>query len=176
MRVRERSRASPVLPPSLYPRSAARRAKRHRAWLSREHRNEILRYVLRLRHTFRTIFVLMKQGRKAMKVTTLRFGEDLWRLLEAEAALAGVSVSQYIRESALARAAAAAGARNEDPLVLLGAAGAQLSTESPTAADLRHRAEATRREVEATRAETEQAIRRSHELARQREQLRRNPR
>jgi hypothetical protein len=50
-----------------------------------------------------------------MKVTTLRFGEDLWTLLEQEAALAGVSVSQYVREAALARAAAAAGARGESP-------------------------------------------------------------
>jgi hypothetical protein len=46
-----------------------------------------------------------------MKVTTVRFGEDLWALLEFEAARAGVSVSQYIREAALARAAFAAGTR-----------------------------------------------------------------
>jgi hypothetical protein len=50
-----------------------------------------------------------------MKVTTVRFGADLWALLEAEAANAGVSVSQYIREAALARAAFAAGARAEAP-------------------------------------------------------------
>jgi hypothetical protein len=46
-----------------------------------------------------------------MKVTTVRFGDDLWALLEFEAARAGVSVSQYIREAALARAAFAAGTR-----------------------------------------------------------------
>jgi hypothetical protein len=50
-----------------------------------------------------------------MKVTTLRFGEDLWALLENEARLGGVSVSQYVREAALARAAAAAGARGDTP-------------------------------------------------------------
>jgi hypothetical protein len=48
-----------------------------------------------------------------MKVTTVRFGVDLWGLLDAEAARVGVSVSQYIREAALARAAAAAAARGE---------------------------------------------------------------
>ena len=39
---------------------------------------------------------------RAMKVTTVRFGADLWTLLEHEAALAGVSVAQYVREAALA--------------------------------------------------------------------------
>ena len=57
--------------------------------------------------------------RRGMKTTTLRFGHDLWDLLEAEARRAGVSVSQYVREAALARAAAAAGARGESPFELL---------------------------------------------------------
>lgn len=56
-----------------------------------------------------------------MKVTTVRFGDDLWRLLELEAELVGVSVSQYIREAALARAAAAAAARGTAPFELLAA-------------------------------------------------------
>jgi hypothetical protein len=51
----------------------------------------------------------------AMKATTVRFGEDLWALLADEAARSGVSVSQYIREAALARAAFAAGRRAELP-------------------------------------------------------------
>ena len=46
-----------------------------------------------------------------MKTTTVRFGEDLWALLESEAAQTGVSVSQFIREAALARAAFLVGAR-----------------------------------------------------------------
>jgi hypothetical protein len=54
-----------------------------------------------------------------MKVTTVRFGEDLWALLADEAARAGVSVSQYVREAALARAAFSAGARAEVPAALL---------------------------------------------------------
>lgn len=65
-----------------------------------------------------------------MRVTSLRMGDDLWRLLEAEATRVGVSVSQYVREAALARACAAMGARGEDPLGLLGrlAGAAQATT------------------------------------------------
>jgi Ribbon-helix-helix protein, copG family len=48
-----------------------------------------------------------------MKVTTVRFSEELWAAVSAEAARAGVSASQFIREAALARAAGAAGARGE---------------------------------------------------------------
>src|SRR6478609_1386320 len=58
----------------------------------------------------------------AMKVTTVRFGTDLWALLEHEAELAGVSVSQYIREAALTRATASAVARGEPPYELLAGA------------------------------------------------------
>src|SRR3954471_6175690 len=52
---------------------------------------------------------------RAMKVTTIRFSDDLWAAVSAEAELAGLSASQFIREAALARAAAAAGARGEVP-------------------------------------------------------------
>jgi Ribbon-helix-helix protein, copG family len=54
----------------------------------------------------------MSSGRPPIKATTVRLGTDLLRLLEAEAQDAGVSVSQYIRQSALARAAAASAARD----------------------------------------------------------------
>jgi hypothetical protein len=50
-----------------------------------------------------------------MKVTTVRFSDDLWTAISEEAEIAGVSASQFIREAALARAAAAAGARGELP-------------------------------------------------------------
>lgn len=50
---------------------------------------------------------------RAMKVTTVRFGEDLWGVVAAEAERAGVSTSQFIREAALLRAAAAGSARGE---------------------------------------------------------------
>ena len=60
-----------------------------------------------------------------MHQTTLRFPEDLWRFLEEEARSLGVSVAQYVREAALARAAYDAGRRGEpifvDPAVIRGA-------------------------------------------------------
>jgi hypothetical protein len=40
-----------------------------------------------------------------MHQTTVRFGPDLWRSLEQEAHRLGVSVAQYVRDSALARLA-----------------------------------------------------------------------
>ncbi len=76
-----------------------------------------------------------------MKVTTVRFGADLWRLLEAEAADAGTSVSQYIREAALARAAAAAAARGHGPFELLAGALREVMRDEPDSAT---RAEAER--------------------------------
>jgi hypothetical protein len=52
-----------------------------------------------------------------MHQTTLRFPEDLWRFLEEEAKSLGVSVAQYVREAALARAAYDAGRRGEPMFV-----------------------------------------------------------
>jgi hypothetical protein len=65
-----------------------------------------------------------------MKVTTVRFGRDLWELLESESELVGTSVSQYIREAALARAAASAGSRGQSPFELLADAARGLSAEA----------------------------------------------
>jgi hypothetical protein len=48
-----------------------------------------------------------------MHQTTVRFGQDLWRELEAEAARSGVSVAQYVRDAALTRLVNAASARGE---------------------------------------------------------------
>lgn len=72
-----------------------------------------------------------------MKVTTVRFGQDLWRLLEREAELAGVSVSQYVREAALARAAASAGTRGEIPFDALASSAREVA--GVHRADLTHR-------------------------------------
>jgi hypothetical protein len=62
-----------------------------------------------------------------MHQTTLRFPEDLWEFLEQEAKSLGVSVAQYVREAALARAAYDAGRRGDhifiDPAVIRGRAG-----------------------------------------------------
>jgi hypothetical protein len=46
-----------------------------------------------------------------MHQTTLRFPKDLWVFLEQEAASLGISVAQYVREAALARASYDAGSR-----------------------------------------------------------------
>lgn len=106
-----------------------------------------------------------------MKVTTVRFGTDLWRLLEEEADRVGVSVSQYIREAALARAAAAAAARGADPLEVLGLVSS--ATPSPpgdprpvetTASRATRHADELRSEAEALVAESRQAIRHSQKL------------
>jgi hypothetical protein len=107
-------------------------------------------------------------SRTAMKVTTVRFGSDLWRLLEGEAESAGISVSQYIREAALARAAAAAAARGHGPFELLAGAVREVTRDE---SDPAARAEAERvlsglvrlaatessSESNALRAESEQA-------------------
>jgi hypothetical protein len=104
-----------------------------------------------------------------MKVTTVRFGEDLWALLEGEAERLDMSVSQYIREAALARAAFAAGSRAEASAELLARwAGGMFSGSHEPA----HRtdtarlvaalsvsiAEEERRDAEAVRAHHEQAM------------------
>lgn len=110
-----------------------------------------------------------------MKVTTLRFGVDLWRLLEEEAARVGISVSQYIREAALARAAGAAAARGADPLTILGQAGSPDGLDPSTAQSPRPRsseaasrlAAELRNDAEALRAESLQARRRADALMRQ---------
>lgn len=66
-----------------------------------------------------------------MKVTTVRFSEDLWDAVAREAALSGLSASQFIREAALARAAAAAGARGELPFGSYSATVAEISATTP---------------------------------------------
>ena len=48
-----------------------------------------------------------------MHQTTLRFGADLWQTLEREAAAAGTSVAQYVREAAVARLAYDAAKRGD---------------------------------------------------------------
>jgi len=104
-----------------------------------------------------------------MKVTTVRFGTDLWRLLETEAAHSGVSTSQYIREAALARAAAAAAARGYGPYELLAGSLREVTREEN---DPTKRAEANRllaalarltaadanADAEAVHAQSEQAV------------------
>jgi hypothetical protein len=49
-----------------------------------------------------------------MHQTTVRFSADLWAALERESADLGVSVAQFVRESALARLMYVAGRREEE--------------------------------------------------------------
>jgi hypothetical protein len=65
-----------------------------------------------------------------MHQTTVRFGPDLWVLLEHAAKDAGVSIAQYIRDAALARMAYTAG-RGGDPEIdaVLSAVKGQASVE-----------------------------------------------
>jgi hypothetical protein len=100
-----------------------------------------------------------------MKVTTVRFGTDLWRMLDVEARRAGVSVSQFVREAALARAAAAIAARGTEPFELLAVAnegGAQ--PRRARAQQARERAGRALAESEAVRAQSRLAIHHTAEL------------
>jgi hypothetical protein len=115
---------------------------------------------------------------RAMKVTTVRFGADLWALLEHEAALAGVSVAHYIREAALARAAFAAGSRAGAPEDLLASwshstltaghphARHAVDTQRLIAALTRSQTRETIEEAAALRGETRQARRKALETRR----------
>jgi hypothetical protein len=48
-----------------------------------------------------------------MKATTVRFGDDLWAMLERESDHGGVSAAQFVREATILRLAALAGRRGE---------------------------------------------------------------
>ena len=48
-----------------------------------------------------------------MHQTTVRFGRDLWEVLEQEAERLGVSAAQYVRDATLTRLAYAAASQNE---------------------------------------------------------------
>lgn len=52
----------------------------------------------------------------AMKATTIRFSEDLWEMLEHEAAAQQVSTAQLIRDAAILRVAALAARRGDSDL------------------------------------------------------------
>jgi hypothetical protein len=55
-----------------------------------------------------------------MRQTTVRFGTRLWAALEREAVLEGVSVAQFVRESAVARLTLIEAERAGDHAGLLG--------------------------------------------------------
>src|SRR6476469_7359880 len=47
----------------------------------------------------------------AMRATTVRFGDDLWTMLEREAGRHGVSAAQFVRDATILRIAYLAGER-----------------------------------------------------------------
>jgi hypothetical protein len=49
-----------------------------------------------------------------MRATTVRFGEDLWSMLEQEAARGGLSAAQFVREATILRLALLAGLRRDE--------------------------------------------------------------
>jgi GAF domain-containing protein len=49
-----------------------------------------------------------------MRATTVRFGEDLWEMLENEASANGVSAAQFVREATILRLAMLAGMRGDE--------------------------------------------------------------
>ena len=48
-----------------------------------------------------------------MKATTVRFGEDLWAMLDRESRRLGVSAAQFVREATIIRLAMLAGRRGD---------------------------------------------------------------
>ena len=120
-----------------------------------------------------------------MKATTIRFGKDVWDAIAAEAEKAGVSTAQFIRDAALARAAAAAGARGEmlfDPTASGHHDAARFDSlpsdrqqeiRNAVSALTRASAAETRNDSRALRAESQQARRAARSLQRDRNGLKR---
>src|SRR3954447_22423390 len=48
-----------------------------------------------------------------MRATTVRFSEDLWELLEAEASQQGISAAQFVRDAAMLRLGTLSGRRGD---------------------------------------------------------------
>lgn len=55
----------------------------------------------------------VRSGTMPMRATTVRFGEDLWAMLEEEAARSGLSAAQFVREATILRLAMLAGLRGD---------------------------------------------------------------
>ena len=82
-----------------------------------------------------------------MRATTVRFSEDLWRLLEREAEREGVSAAQFIRDASVMRAAYAMGRRGEagyEAVAQLGPTAATATAAAPRSATARRRSAPTR--------------------------------
>src|SRR5215208_5433720 len=67
-----------------------------------------------------------------MRATTVRFGEDLWAMLEREASRSGLSAAQFVREATILRLAMLAGIRGDDAArATLGTIAQQAGTKPP---------------------------------------------
>src|SRR3954451_10917401 len=53
-----------------------------------------------------------------MRATTVRFSEDLWELLEAEASRQGISAAQFVRDAAMLRLGTLSGSRGDTSATL----------------------------------------------------------
>jgi GAF domain-containing protein len=74
----------------------------------------------------------------AMKATTVRFADDLWALLEQEAAASGVSAAQFVRDATVLRVAYLMGRRGEPGIdaTLSRITGRPAADEAPVPADV----------------------------------------
>src|SRR3954463_5663442 len=108
------------------------------------------------------------EGRK-MHQTTVRFGPDLWDEIEVEARRAGVSVAQYVRDSALMRVSYTRG-RDGDAHYDAALAGVEASHSGqlpPGSTPVEDAQERAGRNIEDSRAlvsETAQARRKARQL------------
>jgi hypothetical protein len=116
-----------------------------------------------------------------MRTTTLRIGDELWAMLEAEAERDGVSVSQYVREAALARVAAASGSRSEIPFEQITRSAREVASSSATPDDKRRAIEVAlaglaravaQQESESSRALRSQSRQAERQAERQTEKIR----
>jgi GAF domain-containing protein len=73
-----------------------------------------------------------------MRATTVRFSDDLWTLLEAEASQQGISAAQFVRDATIMRLGVLSGSRGDDDAVVTLerlAAGALAGRPAPADAD-----------------------------------------
>jgi hypothetical protein len=104
---------------------------------------------------------------RKMHQTTVRFGPDLWEEIELEAQRAGVSVAQYVRDSALMRVAYTRGREGDAHYDAALGAVTGVDPSDPRRQRLDDAAKRTRANVEGATAlvsQTHQAVRHTQQL------------
>jgi hypothetical protein len=104
-----------------------------------------------------------------VRATTVRFPEEVYELVERETDLAGISISQYIREATLARLAFSAGRRGET--VFLGNEEPEIDNPSPRLQEIRHRRAELRARRDELNEEIEALVREASQSMRQTRRL-----